>query len=566
MLNGITITTQEVLDKQRYLRAFLQGKLGDSNLRDGSFFNDIVVKPAAYLAVLLDKEAQRVVNSLDINNVSQVEDRSSTQVLDELASNFFIERKPGTTSQGVLTLVVSQQAGFVIQANTIFTKVAGVQFFYAGAGGSNQPLSVAQSDLTPEVDSTGTATGNYYYDIVVEGTVSFVGSNLAPGDFESMNPSIPNFVRAHNKTSFSPAEGEESNGEFAQRIKGALSTRGLYSSSGVEAYVLDTLNSAISVHTVSANSSAMKRDILSINATEVRVLGKSNLYINTGYYPLSHNFAQSTSPMAVPSVLKRAADVTPSNNTSTLVSKVTTSDGEELVLLGNTLSLGRAHADALQNTEFMISYSTPSNSSNLTNTTGNIYARTSLENMQITGGAGVNPYALTVLLPKAHDLAETLVNSSENAPVGIDQLVYTPSAKRVTLSLKLRLRDDRPGDLPESIFKADLASYISKYPATKEELNLADLVHYIMEEYSSYVLNIDLSNSSLRFTVFLPDGNRLSFRTTTSISFTDSEAYYIYDGAEYAYTLGSEYLSGLQVSDSTCSAVSLAGDISLEIL
>ena len=564
MLNGVTITTQEVLDKQRYLRAFLQGKLGDSNLREGSFFNDIVVKPAAYLAVLMEKEAQRVVNSLDVNKISEVEDRASSQVLDELASNFFIERKSGTTSQGVLTIVVSQQSGFVIQPNTIFTKVAGVEFFYAGAGGSDQPLVVSQDDLLEELDANGEPTNYYYYEIAVEGTVSFVGSNLAPGDFESMNPSVPNLVRVHNKSAFSAAEGEETNGAFAQRIKGALTTRGMYSKSGIEAYILDALTAAISVNTIGASSSVMKRDILSINSTEVRVLGKSNIYVNTGFYSVNENFLKTATPMAAPASIQLAADIRPTFQTSTLVSKVTTDAGVELVLLGNTLAQGRTHADPLGETEFTISYDTPSDSDNLTNTTGSIYARTSLENMQLTAGANLDPFAITVLLPKAHALAENLVQEESVAALGVDQLVYAPTVKKVSLSLRYRLREDSPGLLPESVLKADVASYISKYSSTKEELNIADLVHYIMEEYSSYILNLDLSNSSLRFTVFLPDGNRLSFRTTTSVSFSDAEPYYIFDNQEYGYQPQSGYLEGLQVSDATSCAFCLPEDVTLE--
>jgi len=564
MLNGVTITTQEVLDKQRYLRAFLQGKIGDSNLREGSFFNDLVVKPAAYVALLVEKEAQRVVNSLDISRVSEVEDRSSAQVLDEIASNFFIERKAGTTSQGVATIVVSQRQGFVVPANTIFTRTTGVEFFYAGAGGLDQDLVVLGEDLLEEVGDDGELTGNYYYDIVVEGTVSFIGSSLSPGEFEGMNPAVDNLVRVHNKTAFSPAEGEETNSSLAQRIKGALTTRGMYSKSGIEAYLLDSLETCVSVSTTGADSSAMKRDILSINSTEVRILGKSNIYANLGYYQDTKNIDTVGTETSAPASVAKAADVRALG--FSLISEVTTSDGREVVLKEKELLIDRAHGDALEASEYRLRYDTPTDTSGLTSLSGPIYCRTSLENMKILTRVEDQAVTFMSLLPKGHSLAETTASASDILPLGVDQLVYTPTVKNIYFSLKVRLREDRPGDLPESTVKADLASYISRYPATKEELNLSDVVHYIMEEYSSYIINIDLSSSSFTYSVLLPDGNKVFFKPTTSTSYSDSSPYYEYESTIVEYSLPDGYLESLQVSDSTSVVHCLASDISLGIV
>lgn len=564
MLNGVTITTQEVLDKQRYLRAFLQGKIGDSNLREGSFFNDLVVKPAAYVSVLIEKEAQRVVNSLDIDNVSSVEDRSSAQVLDEIGSNFFIERRSGDTSQGVVTIVVSQLEGFVVQPNTIFTRTTGVDFFYAGAGGSEEPLVVSDADLQEELGNDGLATGNYYYDIVVEGTVSFIGSSLAPGEFEGMNPSVPNLVRVHNKSAFSPAEGEETNSSFAQRIKGALTTRGMYSKSGVEAYLLDSLDTCIAVNTIGADSPYMKRDVLSINSTEVRILGKSNIYANLGFYSEAKNVLISSQEMDAPSSLALAADIGAVSYKH--ISELTTSDGQQLVLSGKDLLPDSRHGDALSPFQYKLRYDTPVEPSTLTNLSGSIYARTSLENLKILTPANVFAIPFLVLLPKGHSLAEAAASASEVSPLGIDQLVYTPSVKRVYLTFNVRLREDKPGDMPTSALRADLASYISKYPSTKEELNLSDIVHYMMEEYSAYILNIDLSSSSLTYSVLLPDGNKVYFRSTTSTSYADSNPFYEFNSSVYTYTLPSGYLESLQVSDATSAVHCLDTDITLDIV
>jgi hypothetical protein len=114
--------------------------------------------------------------------------------------------------------------------------------------------------------------------------------------------------------------------------------------------------------------------------------------------------------------------------------------------------------------------------------------------------------------------------------------------------------------------KADLASYISKYPSTNEELNLSDIVHYVMEEFSAYILNIDLSSSSLVYSVLLPDGNKVFFKSTTSTSYADSTPYYRYGAESFNYSLEDGYLEGLQVTDSSSVVFCLASNISLELV
>lgn len=566
MINGTSITETEVLAKQRYLRAYLQGNLADSNLKEGSFFNEILIKPASYLALLFEKEADRVVNSLNIDNIAQVEDRTSAQVLDDLASNFFLTRKRGTNSQGVLRLELSSRSGFVIPANTIFTKSIGVEFFYAGAAGQNEPLVVSSEDLTEETDSNGAPTGKYYFDIVVESTVSFIGSGLSPGEFLSATPAIPGVSRMYNFASFSLAEGEETNESFASRIKSALTTRGLYSKYGIESSILDSIGVAQSVRTIGAASAGMRRDVLSINATEVRVLGKANVYANTGFYTLTKSVSFGTnSSVDIPSSIARLADIRASFGRS-LLSEVTTGSGEELVLLEDQLESGRAHGSSIGASEFKLSYSSPSNSIGLTNTSGPIYARTSLENGQLSVDSSGVAQSFDVVLSKGHSLVETLLQESSNKALGVDTLLYVPTTKRIKFTVKVRLREDKPGDLPTSFFKADVAGYINKHPTSGNELNLSDIVHYIMEEYSSYILNINLSNSTIQFSTLLPDGNKIYWDSSTSTSYSDSTPYYFYQGTKYSYSLQDGYLESLQVTDETSTVFCSPSDIDLEEL
>lgn len=561
MISGTTITESEVLEKQRHLRAFLQGKLADSNLKEGSFFNDLLVKPASYLSLLLEKEADRVVNTLNSETASNVEDRTSSQVLDDLASNFFIYRRAGTNSQGVVRIEVSEQQGFVIQSNTIFTKSVGVEFFYAGAGGSDTDLVVQSSYLTESTAEDGSTV--YYYDVPVEGTVAFIGSEMAPGDFLSMTPTVANLVRIYNTETFSVATGEETNEAFLQRIKSSLTTRGLYSRHGVEASILEAVDSAISVNTIGAASASMQRDKLSLNSTSVRVLGKANVYANTGFIPktVTVDFIGSNTA-SLPSDIARAADVTAFFDYQ-YVSEISTTDGD-IVVVNDTRDVGRAHGDPLGATEYRIQYTSPSNSSDLTNTEGSIYCRTSLENASVVSGVNNGAISLKALVSKGYSITSAVLASSSNTPLGVDMLLYAPTVKRVKLPLTIRLREDRPGDLPESFFKSDVARYINLIPATGEELNLSDIVHYIMEEYSSYIININLSQSKLSFSTLLPDGNKIYWDSETSTSYADSKPYYMSSGTKYNYELLPGYLDSLQVSDETSTVHCDVSDITFE--
>ena len=161
----------------------------------------------------------------------------------------------------------------------------------------------------------------------------------------------------------------------------------------------------------------MKRDILSINSTEVRVLGKSNIYANLGFYKDLRSVTTSDVEIDAPAFLGQAADIRAAFSYKH-VSEVTTNEGQQLVLADKDLLPDSEHGDALTTFQYRLRYDTPTDSSDLTNLTGSIYARTSLENLKILSHPNANAIPFIGLLPKGHSLAETVASASEISSLG----------------------------------------------------------------------------------------------------------------------------------------------------
>ena len=52
MINGVDISSEDIIEHQRFLRGYLLDKVPEADLIDGSFLNDVVIKSMAYVVAL----------------------------------------------------------------------------------------------------------------------------------------------------------------------------------------------------------------------------------------------------------------------------------------------------------------------------------------------------------------------------------------------------------------------------------------------------------------------------------------------------------------------------------
>lgn len=578
MIDGSNITRENILEHQRHLKGFLLNKVPEVDLTDGSFLNDVVVRSMAYVLALFEKEANNVKARVSLNNISESEDSTAAQVLDDLASNFFLSRKDGTFSVGEVTIVVStNESAITISPFTRFIKDNGVSFVYAGGLDGETSLTIATSNFTPETDGSGAETGKYLFKVPVIGEVEFVGSELAPGYFQSAAPSIPNVLSIRNTSPFSLAESSESNFEFANRIKSALTNRGFASVSGIESYLLDTISVLKKVKAIPSSSELLRRDLLQISGVTsgFKTLGKCNLYSNLGVLKYDKSFSLGTETYSAP-------------DANGLVTIEIPRTGEEYSiksLLGVPKVWFRKRIDRIYDTQvsppahvvtlednvlvddnpenyvadFHVEFTyLPITDSTEVNTSGELYARTTKERLAVKVNSSNSGTTLNMIYfePANPELVESQVLLEENKVLGLNILPYSYSLKFLSLRVCF-FKQSTDLDVPTPQIKADLASYINKLANQAENVTLADIYSYILEEYSAFISGVDFSESSCEMSIFLPNGKTIFFEvgTSTALGSPSTKEYYIIDTTSgirnYNY-LPDNYLTNLQVGDSTC--------------
>jgi hypothetical protein len=575
MLDGEKITRNDIIEHQRYLKGFLLDKVPEADLTDGSFLNDVVVRSMAYVVALFAKEASNVKSRISLDSISEVEDATAAQVLDDLASNFFLSRKDGTFSSGEVTVLVStNETAITISPFTRFIKSNGVSFVYAGGLDGETSLTISTSNFIPEVDSDSVETGNYYFKVPVVGEIEFIGSELAPGVFQSSAPSIPNVISIRNTAPFSLAESSESNFEFGNRIKSAITNRGFASVSGIETYLLDTISVLRKVKAIPASSSLMRRDLLEISGVTsgFKTLGKCNLYSNLGIVKYENSLVlpqtQYSSPdpngLVTIEIPRTGLDYSVKSLLAisrimfrTRVDRFYDSQNNHIVTLADNTLVESNPENYVAPYHVEFEY-LPIVDSTEVNTSGALYARTSKERLAVKVNDTTMDTSINMVYfePATPELVESEVNSEENKVLGLTILPYSFNVKLISLKL-CYFKQDTDLTTPTPQIIADLASYINKRANQEVNVSLADIYSYALDQYSAFISGIDFSESYCEMSIFLPNGRTVVFEvgTSTSLSSSSTREYYLIDSSSeiknYDY-LPNDYLTALQVGDDSC--------------
>jgi hypothetical protein len=126
--------------------------------------------------------------------------------------------------------------------------------------------------------------------------------------------------------------------------------------------------------------------------------------------------------------------------------------------------------------------------------------------------------------------------------------------------------------MPLPVIKQDIASFVNTLDVEYKNLSVSNLLTYINNQYSAFIIAIDSAKVEVSFSVLLPDGNRVLYKVSSDTSFTNSTSYYnkciqqgytIHEIPQEGY-ITEEYLNSLQVGDKTCSLYLSVSNLILE--
>lgn len=271
VITGLEVTTDEILQAELAAEKILEARFPDLDLRLGTGLRDMVIRPNATLLALINKA---VAYYFAQNTLQGADDTTSTEIVDKILSNWFLERKAGEKS------VISARMYFATKKNVtissdIFFSTDNTKKFYPV-----QTYTIGANDLTYDSFSA-----EYYVDIDLVADKEGTEYDLTSGSLLYFTNFDPYFLRGEINYLESIASVTETNTQFIRRARSAISTRNLINQPSIEARLKQDFNFIDYVTSVGMSDAEMWRDQVEVktpNVTDpvpIHIGGKTDIYV-----------------------------------------------------------------------------------------------------------------------------------------------------------------------------------------------------------------------------------------------------------------------------------------------
>lgn len=270
VLPGLEVTQDEILQAELAAQKILEAQYPDLDLRQGTGLRDLVIRPSATLLALVNKA---VMYYFSQNTLPGITDSTSTDIVDKILSNWFVERIAGSKS------VVSARLYFAKQKNVsvsteIFFSPDNTKKFYPITTYSFSPSSMTYDSFSSE----------YYVDVDLAADKEGANYDLTSGSLLYFSNFDPYFLRGEINYLKSMSSVTETNTTFISRAKTAVSTRNLINIPSVDAKLKADFNYVDAITTVGAGDPSMYRDQVTVMAPPsnlpilIHIGGKTDIY------------------------------------------------------------------------------------------------------------------------------------------------------------------------------------------------------------------------------------------------------------------------------------------------
>ena len=245
MAETITVSQSDIQSSVTFLEQYLSSYLPNYDFGKGTANRDIAVNSVALTIAYIKQEILNVRNRQSLKTITDLPSSESVDdTVDEILSNWFITRKTGNYSQGVVTLFFStDEIGAVyITESDLIRKDDTVMFKI-----TETDLFIIKEDLVRNVGNTGSV----YYTYTLPVICTEPGDNdLDPGTFLNWTIASSYLYRIENFSKFSGGKGTETTEELVSRSETTISVR--------------DLNIARSIHTTLTNEFFQVQDLVAV--------------------------------------------------------------------------------------------------------------------------------------------------------------------------------------------------------------------------------------------------------------------------------------------------------------
>jgi len=251
----ITITEEDRVAAENIMEQYLSDRLPDGDFSKGSSLRDLVVGGLAYVFAFLRKEGDLIRARQSLLLLSGLSGADVDDAVDEILSNWFLERKDGTKATGTATVYLSQKEDVTIPTTASFYR-AGKEFKI----NSEIDLSYSGDDMTPVTDATGTVVA-YQLQIPLVAAETGDSYNVEAGGFADFTRFSSNILRIENKNAFTGGGNIESTEEFLDRAETAISVRDLNSVRSIDVTLRENFSEIDDVVVIGFGDPEMIRDL-----------------------------------------------------------------------------------------------------------------------------------------------------------------------------------------------------------------------------------------------------------------------------------------------------------------
>jgi hypothetical protein len=154
----IEITAADVTAAEEFLASVVTERVPDGRYTDGTALRDLAIKALAVVAAQFRKENNTVQSQQSLlrireisKNVAEADlDPSVADATDALLSNWFIKRKAGAYSRGLVQVTVTRKQDYVIARTRRFEYNRTLAYY----PDSTDDIVIPSSVLTPVLDNT----------------------------------------------------------------------------------------------------------------------------------------------------------------------------------------------------------------------------------------------------------------------------------------------------------------------------------------------------------------------------------------------------------------------------
>jgi len=235
------------------IEKFLTTKVGehfpDFDLRQGTAFRDMVVKPTAIFLQPYRDQANILKRNMSLTNHELMIDDE----MDRLVANVFVSRRGGGKATGSVRVYLTEAVSITVPIGTQFQTSDGKIFF---------PVQ-ANTFLAEEIALN--KDGIYFYaDVTVEAELDGEEYNIDQNSIVFMTGGPDDAFKVDNLSSFASGIDVEDNASLKQRAEYSISVRDLVIKKSIQAVILENFEAVREVVPIGYGDPEMERDVVPV--------------------------------------------------------------------------------------------------------------------------------------------------------------------------------------------------------------------------------------------------------------------------------------------------------------